>query len=177
MKNSYEIQDNVVFMEINVKGKTMITAFDLVDLERVESIEGTWFGFVDNRSGKVYVALSKKDEDKKRKTILLHRFILGLENEKGFHVDHVNFNTLDNRRGNLKATSPTRNMKRQNNERSKVRKRGSQWFVVVLGHIVGLHETRKDALIHSVHVDRELFPELEDYVEFETVLKRLEESQ
>lgn len=38
----------------------------------------------------------------------LHRFIIGAR--PGFHVDHVNGDTLDNRRENLREVTPSQNM-------------------------------------------------------------------
>ena len=42
-------------------------------------------------------------------TLLLHRFILGLEQEDGQHVDHWNHNVYDNRRCNLRVCSKSEN--------------------------------------------------------------------
>ncbi len=54
---------------------------------------------------------------------LMHRVILGLEKGDGFIVDHINRNTLDNRRGNLRIVTPS-----QNRMNSKVRSDSATGF-------------------------------------------------
>ena len=45
-----------------------------------------------------------------RKTVLMHRLILGLDGT-GLHCDHINHQRLDNQRNNLKACTQTENNK------------------------------------------------------------------
>jgi len=47
------------------------------------------------------------------KKVYLHRFILGAKGKN--HVDHLNFDTLDNRRQNLKECSAKENSSRRRN--------------------------------------------------------------
>lgn len=44
---------------------------------------------------------------KTQRTIIMHRYILGAP--RGVHVDHVNHNTLDNRRCNIRLCTPAQN--------------------------------------------------------------------
>lgn len=61
-----------------------------------------------------------KDESGERKKVSLHRFIM---NEPvGMDVDHINGNSLDNRRSNLRACTHAQNM--QNMKLSKSNKSG-----------------------------------------------------
>lgn len=45
--------------------------------------------------------------DGKRKNILMHRFIMG--DPKGLQIDHINGDTLDNRKSNLRVATPSEN--------------------------------------------------------------------
>jgi hypothetical protein len=56
-----------------------------------------------------------------RKHILLHRFIVDCP--EGMVVDHINLNTLDNRRSNLRICSPT-----ENKRNCKINKRNTSGF-------------------------------------------------
>lgn len=54
----------------------------------------------------------------RRKILLMHRYIVGLNDEKGnkictcnYHVDHINHDTLDNRRSNLRICFDWQNNK------------------------------------------------------------------
>lgn len=51
-----------------------------------------------------------RDAEKKQKGCPMHRFILGLVPGDGFIGDHINRNTLDNRRSNLRIVTPTQSI-------------------------------------------------------------------
>lgn len=44
-----------------------------------------------------------------RRTLLMHRFIMGVQDNRQAQVDHINGNTLDNRRCNLRVVSSSQN--------------------------------------------------------------------
>lgn len=45
-------------------------------------------------------------------TILMHRYIMGVENEpRGVEIDHINRNPLDNRKANLRVCDRSINMR------------------------------------------------------------------
>jgi hypothetical protein len=50
-----------------------------------------------------YVLMRCKD------TIYMHRFLLGIKGNRQVIVDHINRNTLDNRRRNLRIVTPSQN--------------------------------------------------------------------
>ena len=66
--------------------------------------------FASNKDGRIYAYRSKRygpRKENKRLTIYLHREIINAP--KGAMVDHVNRNTLDNRRENLRLCNSTEN--------------------------------------------------------------------
>lgn len=67
----------------------------------------TKHGWQLNSTGYVRRSSVKTDGFNKRKTILLHRFLLGFPD---CEIDHLNGNRLDNRRCNLKLSNRTKNI-------------------------------------------------------------------
>ncbi len=97
--------------------------FTLVDDELGEYINQ--FSWYYSSSG--YAARRmRQNESKPGKMILLHRFILGLENSS--QVDHINRDRLDNRKINLRFATQTEqnfNSKKRKNSTSKYK--GVHW--------------------------------------------------
>lgn len=85
--------------------------FALVDDHDYEQLNKfNWYADWDAkvRGGSFYVARGVK-VDGKRKTIYMHREIVGAQ--KGQMVDHINGNTLDNRRSNLRLATNAENQR------------------------------------------------------------------
>ena len=72
-------------------------------------------------SGGYAVRNSRKDECEKRKTILMHRIIIGTK--KGEETDHINGNRLDNRRSNIRPC-----MRIQNRHNTNINKNNTSGF-------------------------------------------------
>lgn len=93
MRNIYEVKGEVTLLILLLSDrKTEIEALiDTDDLEKASQIKNSWCltntGYVNCKEG--------------GRTIPLHRFLLG--EPKGLVVDHINHNTLDNRKINLRA--------------------------------------------------------------------------
>ena len=81
-------------------GRIFCVVYDEIDQEAIRSMR--WY-----IHPRLYV-FSVVYNGKSKKTIRLHRFLLGLENNK-FLVDHKNRNPLDNRRCNLRICSYSEN--------------------------------------------------------------------
>lgn len=113
----------------NRRGETLVTA--LVDDEDYEQLSRfTWHAIGRGRPGKQYVYAARTEHIGVRKwPVLMHRQILGLEKGDLRTGDHINHNTLDNRRGNLRIATKAENL--QNREGAKVNSssgiRGVYW--------------------------------------------------
>lgn len=83
------------------KGKTAL--IDDADFELVSQFK---WSFTPSRTGKEYA----KRKDQNRKTVSLHRFLLGLTGPS-LVVDHINGDGLDNRRSNLRVCTQADNNK------------------------------------------------------------------
>lgn len=76
------------------------------DYERVARFN--WFVCIKPHSRIIYGQRAERFGGGRRKTILLHRFILGIADSKIF-VDHINHDGLDCRRSNLRACTMSQN--------------------------------------------------------------------
>lgn len=110
MKNDYEIRGDVTAIFINSPKYGLIEALiSTSDLERVEEFGGTWRVSMNNCTQGFYVVgHNPRGVNGKQSSVFLHRWILGLVDPKKY-VDHVNRNTLDNRRNNLNEVTPAEN--------------------------------------------------------------------
>ena len=94
---------------------------DADDFERVSEFKwcyNNWgTGYADRRQHIGY-----KDGKQIRKNIYMHRFIMGVEDSK-VHVDHINHDTLDNRKSNLRLCTHVENMRNR-----KIQKGGSSKY-------------------------------------------------
>ncbi len=101
---------------IRIPSKTHGAHYALVDDEDFELVSGyRWClkKIVSRTSGDVsfYAQTSIRKEDGSRTTIKMHRLILGLDFGDRIWTDHINFKTLDNRRCNLRACSPSESVR------------------------------------------------------------------
>jgi len=160
MRNSFKISGDTVIIRIEThtkSGRKTVTSYreaiiDLSDLDRVMEITGYWMANTKNNPyvyGPAGVGM-------------IHRWIM--EPPIGLVVDHINHDTFDNRRCNLRVCTSaenTRNKKlspRNKSGISGVRRNGSKWTAgigvdmkyVHLGTfstIEGAIKARKDAEI------------------------------
>jgi hypothetical protein len=89
--------------EIQLRGMHGVGLCVIVDDDDFEYLDTfKWHAKKDKRSGDIYPGRTKGCK-KNSKTILLHRFIMGITDSNSI-VDHINHNTLDCRKTNLRIT-------------------------------------------------------------------------
>lgn len=99
LQNIHRIEGDVTYISLT-RGKDAIIS--TIDLERV--LQTRWYAELVQHTGDCYARGKPRGEGK---SILLHRYIMGAKKDEW--VDHINFNTLDNRRENLRLVTPSEN--------------------------------------------------------------------
>jgi hypothetical protein len=103
MKNDYEIRGNVTVIFLDRKdGARLECLIDTADLPRAMEFPNTWFAHQQPITGYFYVVGHVTLENGEKRFIKLHRWILGVTKSSDF-VDHINHDTLNNRRSNLRV--------------------------------------------------------------------------
>jgi hypothetical protein len=95
----------------NSKGKIITIIIDTEDVQRIIDFDMTWIPFWDKVMQQYYIKVAKyrgKENGKdKHEAIYLHRFLINAKGNE--YVDHINHNTLDNRKENLRQIPQTNN--------------------------------------------------------------------
>lgn len=144
LKNKYEINEDIVIIYLtNKKGEIHKTLIDLEDLDKIEKMNLSWHLKWDVGTETYYAKATKYlgiiDGKPKYETIYLHIAIMNFKsNNYKKHVDHINHNTLDNRKENLRIINLDNNIQyrksRNSNNKSGYRnvswdKRKEKWIV------------------------------------------------
>lgn len=101
MSNDYRIEGDVVYIALKPGIETIV---DLADLEKIAQY--AWYAVPNMMSG--YYVSSRTEN----KTVYLHRAIM--DAPKGRVVNHINHDTLDNRRSNLRIVTHQQNDSHRN---------------------------------------------------------------
>lgn len=122
--------------------------------------------------GKVYAHRRRKiiDGGKREGLVVMHRVIMGInDGPSNIHVDHINGDTLDNRKTNLRLCTPGENSKNLNSAWGRSGMRGVQhehngkWRarIRVEGKLItiGTFDTERDASIAYCFASRHLHRE------------------
>jgi hypothetical protein len=107
LKNKYFIDDNKLYLYLNRRNKEpLITVVDLEDFKKLEDENVQWFSKWDEDIQSYYAQatkyLGKIDGKFRNKTLYLHKIILGYSGKN--KIDHINHDTLDNRKENLRIS-------------------------------------------------------------------------
>lgn len=97
MKNTFEIKDDYVEIIVNYKGEEKRTKIDKEDLDKARAFPKTWHycnGYI-------------QSTDSLCRNVSLHRLVM--DTPKDLVVDHINHDTLDNRKANLRNVTPMEN--------------------------------------------------------------------
>lgn len=107
MKNNFQIIDDYVSIEVNrVNGDVKYAKVSLSDLDKLMQLNCKWF-LAKRPHCEGYLAANIKHENGKWSPILLHRYLFDFPTGK--MIDHINHNTLDNRRENLRVVTNSEN--------------------------------------------------------------------
>jgi hypothetical protein len=116
-RNDYFVSGEITTMRITQKdGEQHEVLVDTEDYYRVDK-GGKWYVNKNNRSDDLRYVFRKIKVNGKWTTESLHRFITNTP--KGLVVDHINHNTLDNRKTNLKPCSHAENMRNRRKKQEK----------------------------------------------------------
>lgn len=112
MRNRYEVDGDVTRIFLNRRdGQTLIAFIDTEELESVSICN--WYAYW-SKLGQFFYAYNNR--------LLMHRVITNAP--KGSQVDHINHNTLDNRKCNLRIVSSAQNNQNKRGARSDNRSSG-----------------------------------------------------
>jgi hypothetical protein len=170
IKNEYEIVgDTIIIKIVNRKKEIYYSKVSLCDLDKLLSFNVKWHLFYSKTTKLNYVSCSEYlgyvDGKPKYKTYYLHRFLT--DAPKNIYVDHINYDTLDNQRENLRFTTMSQNNKHrkglnQNNSSGERNvswiKKSNKYFVQfqIEGKNVVYGKFEKDKLNEAIEFAREL---------------------
>lgn len=163
MKNKYSVEGNIVTIYVKGRGEILKTQISTNKLEKAKKFPNTWMARWCPSRESFYVG-GHAPAGQKPKTVLLHRWILGVyANASDYEVDHFDNNPMNNKDENLRLVSRSENLQNrtlQNNNSSGFRgvsfhKRRGKWQASVTENkkriYLGLFDTPEEA---SLEVER-----------------------
>lgn len=132
--NKYKICDNYVILYLKRRGKKDLeTYIDIDDFDKVKNFGTTWFShyYKNNNSNYAMTTIYLGTDGKgnfQNKTLFLHRLIIETDDTK--FIDHINHNTLDNRKDNLRIIDAANNSANRKgaNKNNKTGHRNVHWM-------------------------------------------------
>lgn len=167
MKNRIvEIDSDTVGIVIYYKGKNLICYIDREDLMKVSQFKGTWH-INRNRTGHIDGVKTKVQIDKVRKQYWIHNVIMNKSNPNNV-IDHVDHNTLNNRKSNLREVTPIENAQnistllKSNTKHRNVTLEDGKYRVRIKGISFGRYNTLGEAIKIANAERKKLFPKSSD---------------
>jgi len=117
-----EIRVKGVVAEMDLYRRNLPVHTTIFDAEDIPKVEGRKWGFVtrsDRRFWGPYVHCQPGPQES-RQSLYLHRLLTNCP--KGMWVDHINGDTLDNRKANLRVCTPAQNVWNNRTRRDRQRK-------------------------------------------------------
>lgn len=136
--------------------------FALVDAGDYDDVSKyKWRSAWDEHTHSFYAIREHRDSNYGTFTLSMHRFIMGCTKGDGTQVDHINHNTLDNRRCNLRVVNQSKNQHNRRNVRGYYLNKRSKKYVAQFNlngkrYILGYFKTAIEA--------REAYLERKQYV-------------
>lgn len=169
LNNDYEFRDGYVTIFLDRKdGSRIETLIDTEDFELVMNASFKWYLHIGPRGHKYVYGSGPRIKGEKRKRYKLHRYILNAKD--GYEVDHIDHNTLNNRKYNLREVPIGTNIQNRINysqSHSKIRgvywkKKTRKWEVRVQVngkiHYIGEFKELKDAEKAAIEARANLQP-------------------
>lgn len=117
MKNDFEIRGDTSAIFLKRRdGSVLETLIDTDDLDHVGTFQFTWFAHWSPDLESFYAEGNSQKVNGRQKTIRFSRWVLNAPS--GACVDHINHDTLDNRRSNLRIVSNAENQQNHLTARS-----------------------------------------------------------
>ena len=147
MKNSFEVRGDLVAIFLNRRDGSVLEAIiDRADLERAKAFRLKWGPQWCPKTKSFYVV-------GQRNTVFIHRWLTSCP--EGLEVDHINHDTLDNTRKNLRIVSCLENKQNlKGNSRNKSGFRGVHWNKAC-------RKWRVQVAVNGKNIDFGLFDSLE----------------
>lgn len=143
--NKVEFIDNVCFVYPTNEETVKI----IIDLEDYEKIKNYCWSIKKDSKEHWY---ARARERKTKRFVLMHRIIC--DEPKDMVIDHLNHNTLDNRKENLRICTRLENNRNKNNEPFAIKNSGVMynkkcknrpWFATYRGKYLGYFKTKEEA--------------------------------